>query len=322
MTRKQNGNGRIPFNRRRFLRTASVAGVSLAGLLGSTESGLANQCDVVVPDDEATIQDGVDAANAGATVCVKNGTYAEQVNIGKPVAIIGDTGGATPGPGSSAPVLDGQNQLHHGFGIGEGTTDVTIRGFEITRYRLSNGIGVGIGGTRRTARVTIEDNFIHDIGTQGIHSATEEQGHDGWSIRANVVENAPNGINLNHISDSKVVGNSVTMVDQGIIVGAGGSGTSVADVRVEANKLCDGDVGLRVGPGVDAGEVSATENTIVGNDDFGALNTGSGTLDAERNWWGARTGPERDAGKSDRTVGDGDRVSDGVDFRPWLTREP
>jgi len=59
-------------------------------------------CDVIVPDEYPDIQAAVDAASPGATVCVKDGTYAEQVVINKDLTLK-SAGGATPTivPGSS-----------------------------------------------------------------------------------------------------------------------------------------------------------------------------------------------------------------------------
>ena len=53
-------------------------------------------------------------------------------------------------------------------------------------------------------------------------------------------------------------------------------------------------------------------NKIVGNTDFGVVNDGGGAVDATNNWWGANTGP------SGFGPGDGDAVSNNVDFDPWL----
>lgn len=306
-------------NRRTILKAGAVSVASL-GIAGRTTASSTVHVDPEDGSAKDTIQGGVDAVDSGGTVTVAQATYHEQVDIGKPVTIVGDRGDTSLGPGGAAPVLDGQDIRHHGFGIAEGTSGVTIRGFEITRYRLASGVGIGL--TRQTTDVTLEHNYVHDIGSHGIHGATEQQGHDRLTVEANVVGQVPNGINLQNVSATRVVGNAVTGAGQGVVVAAAGEGDPVADVAVEANDLRDGDIGLRVGPGLDAGEVTATGNAIAGNDDFGALNSATGALTAERNWWGAPNGPEREAGRSGRTVGDGDRVSDGVDFTPWLPQKP
>jgi len=53
-------------------------------------------------------------------------------------------------------------------------------------------------------------------------------------------------------------------------------------------------------------------NNIVGNTNLGAYNCGGGTVNATYNWWGNASGP------SGYGPGDGDAISDNVDFEPWL----
>jgi PKD repeat protein len=54
-------------------------------------------------------------------------------------------------------------------------------------------------------------------------------------------------------------------------------------------------------------------NNIVGNGDYGILNSGDGVLDATCNWWGDLSGPNGVG------PGIGDNVSDYVMYCPWLT---
>ncbi|MEA3357400.1 MAG: right-handed parallel beta-helix repeat-containing protein, partial [Patescibacteria group bacterium] len=56
-----------------------------------------------------------------------------------------------------------------------------------------------------------------------------------------------------------------------------------------------------------------TENNIFGNSSFGIYNDSpSNIINAENNWWGDASGP------GDVGPGNGDAVSDGVDYDPWL----
>jgi hypothetical protein len=66
---------------------------------------------------------------------------------------------------------------------------------------------------------------------------------------------------------------------------------------------------------VNAASSSVNDNNIVGNTGTGVSNLGSGTLDAENNWWGNVTGPYHSTANPG---GGGDKVSDNVDFDPWL----
>lgn len=69
---------------------ATVPGGAYAGPSGRAPPD-AKGCDVVVPDDEATIQGGVDAADPGGEVCVRaaGGPYVEQVVIPKDLTLRG-----------------------------------------------------------------------------------------------------------------------------------------------------------------------------------------------------------------------------------------
>ncbi len=65
------------------------------------------------------------------------------------------------------------------------------------------------------------------------------------------------------------------------------------------------------------------ENNILRNRDYGLWNQGSQVIDAEDNWWGSVKGPydpsdDTASGGFYNPKGDGDKVSDGVDYEPWL----
>ena len=62
--------------------------------------------------------------------------------------------------------------------------------------------------------------------------------------------------------------------------------------------------------------VDAWENDIAGNEDFGArVEAGTAFIDASYNWWGENSGPHHPEKNAD---GEGDQVSDNVEFEPWL----
>lgn len=62
-------------------------------------------------------------------------------------------------------------------------------------------------------------------------------------------------------------------------------------------------------------------NNISGNTQYGfdALNRSDSSVDARYNWWGAPSGPYH---AENNTVGQGDPVTDYVNFDPWLTESP
>jgi len=55
-------------------------------------------------------------------------------------------------------------------------------------------------------------------------------------------------------------------------------------------------------------------NNIAGNTGYGIRNFNTVPVDAEHNWWGSATGPTH----ASNPGGTGDKVSDNVDFTPWL----
>jgi hypothetical protein len=89
----------------------------------------------------------------------------------------------------------------------------------------------------------------------------------------------------------------------------------VAGATVTGNTIINNAMsGLYIGAAVNAANVSANFNNIVGNTLYGANNAGTGTLDATCNWWGSSSGPYH----ATNSGGTGDEVSDNVDFGPWL----
>jgi len=150
-------------------------------------------------------------------------------------------------------------------------------------------------GTGASLTVTIESNQL----TSGSTSADGiiiggTAGSVVATIKNNKISNWQHGISLksSSVGGATIVGNTVQ------------------------NNLAAGS-GIRVEAGVNAANVHANFNNIVSNTGtgvFGVSNGGTGTLDAENNWWGSTTGPTHTSNPG----GKGDRVSDNVDFTPWL----
>ena len=60
-------------------------------------------------------------------------------------------------------------------------------------------------------------------------------------------------------------------------------------------------------------------NILTGVSDYGVRNEGSATVNARNNWWGDASGPYHETLNTD---GAGVKISDRVDFSPYLTAEP
>lgn len=144
------------------------------------------------------------------------------------------------------------------------------------------------------------------------------------------------------ISGNNLIGNIYNIATGAVTANDTGE---FENVRFEANTLEGGETGVGMyninrgsmtfrqndirnssdwGVNVLGGGVGAVEmrqNNITGNGDGGAINETDKVLDMKRNWWGARNGPGREAGKSGQTVGDGDRVQGAIEYTPWLNKE-
>jgi parallel beta-helix repeat protein len=73
------------------------------------------------------------------------------------------------------------------------------------------------------------------------------------------------------------------------------------------------------GISVTGGSPSITGNAIMRNSQYGLYKASAPTLIAENNWWGDASGPYH---PTTNPSGKGDKVSDNVDFVPWLTTGP
>jgi len=68
-----------------------------------------------------------------------------------------------------------------------------------------------------------------------------------------------------------------------------------------------------------SGTVNITQSSINQNESYGVYHSGTGTTTAQNSWWGDVSGPYN---PNQNPNGTGDRVSDNVEFTPWLLEEP
>jgi hypothetical protein len=90
---------------------------------------------------------------------------------------------------------------------------------------------------------------------------------------------------------------------------------TITNTSVLSSTLMGNDTGLLFSATVSP---TITGNSIYGNSSWGLNNTAGFTILAENNWWGAASGPTH----ASNPGGSGDKVSDYVDFTPWLTVIP
>ena len=153
-------------------------------------------CDVTVDDSIVgpldTIQEGVDAATAGQTVCVKAGTYTQDVNVNKSLTLVGD--------GSALTSLTG---VGTGFGgaltVAAGIDNVTIEGFTVN-------------GTGESAIYLTSNNDNIDVLYNRIVAATAKNAlltggqQTNSTLSSNVFEGNAAGSQLVYVNGSASLG--------------------------------------------------------------------------------------------------------------------
>ena len=101
-----------------------VFGICVVFVLLSVFAGVVSATTIYVPDDYATIHAAVNAANAGDTIIVRDGTYTENVDVNKSLTIKSENG-------SVKTVVQAADALDHIFEV---TADyVTIKGFTVKK---------------------------------------------------------------------------------------------------------------------------------------------------------------------------------------------
>jgi hypothetical protein len=96
-----------------------------------------SSCDLTVPGGFSTVQAAIDAAPAGATICVGPGTWAAPLDVGaRDIALVGTQGAVTT-------VLDAGGR---GSVVRAGGGRLTLTGFTLTGGRAERGGGVEVRG--------------------------------------------------------------------------------------------------------------------------------------------------------------------------------
>jgi parallel beta-helix repeat protein len=111
--------------------------------------------------------------------------------------------------------------------------------------------------------------------------------------------------------------NTIDNFNFGILVGRNGDVQDLTDISIKYNDITENDTGIYVRS--DPAALEVFYNSIAGNVTYGLNNGVAGTeVPATKNWWGDATGPVNSSNPhSPKGYGDGDNVSDDVDFIPW-----
>jgi len=249
--------------------------VTVAYVDSTYTDGLENDSHYFGYDAFNTIQEGINAVEAGGTVNVADGNYAETIGtcdgdaamfcIEKSLTITGDPGaqGETiddAGP-AGTPVIDGDGAFASAFVISSGVSNITIEGFEIHNFAndpalFTGGIGSAVLSWNSGAtNITVQDNYLHDLGWNGVLVGSDDgTTQSGWTVKRNIIEGADYaGIELTNVTNSEVAFNDVT-IGEGISWDPNDSGVGI-EVAVR-------DHGTEVTAGAN---VSVHDNEITGD---------------------------------------------------------
>ncbi len=228
-------------------------------------------------------------ANAASTTITMNGDYSINANFVEVTGDLGDLIDDTPSGGTLV--------LEAGTYTGNVTIDkpLTITGTEGETI-ISGGIHiVPLVGSN----VTIENLTITDYSAYGIWIELVRD-VDNFIIRNNTIEGV----------EGSIIGIQVDEVEAGGIL------------EVEQNSISGNEIGIKLLAAVADGGIQF--NDITGNTDFGLEQLAVGSdARARYNWWGDISGPQHETMWNYNTNpgGTGDKVSDNIYYRRWLTRD-
>ncbi|MDH7592762.1 MAG: NosD domain-containing protein [Methanomicrobiales archaeon] len=153
-----------------------------------------------VPGDYSTIQGAIDAAGNGDTISVQSGTYFENIELDKPVHLIG----------AGVVVINGSFTGDVIRITGDGCT---VEGFHIEGIGKAMQIHAGIriasnGNTVRNNRIsrTGESTWMHDT---GIYLFNDGMPADGNTIDNNTIEDTWRGIYVYFSNDNVILNNTI-----------------------------------------------------------------------------------------------------------------
>lgn len=217
------------------------------------------------------IQTAVDEAEPGDYIHVAAGIFNENIIISESINLIGSYR-----EGAISTILNGEGiDGAPGISIEEGVGNVSIRGFEIKGF-ASGGISGISGEGGGSSEITIENNFIHDVGGDAVHGgAGAAQTSAGWTVAGNRIEGfGGSGISFENVGGLEISNNRITRPadSDGFAVGVtvqGDSGnTTVLGITITDNEITGGTVNVTArasGSGmVTAKDVAINGNTIAG----------------------------------------------------------
>lgn len=194
-----------------FHRLHAFASAIFVFLLAATASTVSAKV-IQVPQQQPTIQDGINAASNGDVVQVSAGTYSEHINFeGKAITVMSVSGPATT-------IIDGG---HNGtvvtFNSGEGTGSI-LAGFTIQNGAATSssydGGGVAIDGASPTVRGNIIQNNAACDGGAGVYVDFSSAVVEKNVIRNNSQQGCSGGVGGGGVAvvgaaSAQIIGNTI-----------------------------------------------------------------------------------------------------------------
>ena len=218
--------------------------ISVGGLLLAATA--ANAAVILVPEDQPSIQAGINTAISGDTVSVAAGTYEEWLSFrGKDITVQSRDGAAATmisgGDADSAVV----------FAHGESEAAI-LRGFTITGAGNGTeleGLSMGAGIYIYIASPTIEDCVIHDCHAQMGGGVSMFQGDPIFRnvvLHGNTATLDGGGMRIHHLSHPTITG--CTFIDNDAVVHGGGLAYGNDSNGIHENCVFEGNsAGIRGG---------------------------------------------------------------------------
>ena len=208
---------------------------------------------IYVPDDYATIQDAVDAANPGNTIIVRDGTYTENVDVNKSHLIIKSENGA------NAAIVKAANPDDHVFLV---TVDyANISGFTIQGANGTEKAGISLLGSEldnvehcHISNNVIAEYFIPQYGyLRNYHGIRLQYASNNTLAHNRISKTLIYGITIAYAGSNILTNNTLTECGTGIYL-AGSSENTLTDNIAESN----------MGTGICL-TMGSHNNTFVGN---------------------------------------------------------
>jgi len=240
-----------------------------------------------------SIQGAINAASAGDTIIVHDGMYNENVDVSKSLSLVA----------SSTINVTALDANDHVFEV---TADyVNISGFTVGGATAAEKAGIYLDQVEScniSANTCLDNCYgIYLDGIGGSHSNT---------LNGNTAnQNSECGIYLDNSSNNTLTDNAVSGNGEYGINLDGSNNNTLTGNRVTGNKI-----GVEIDGSVDASTISINFNSIYTNTNYGVSNQAAATVNATNNWWGDASGPTH----AENPAGTGDRVSDNVNYAPWL----